>query len=258
MDILSLSLSQIGRCSPTVLAHHKIRAALLAIGSNYQAEYYLAKVAQQLPALGEMQVSTPLQNPDFTATVEQPKPDYVNQCLLLSLHAPMSLSALQKVLKDFEAKCDRHRNDELDNRNDELDSSCKIEGGSAQALSERSGGYHSKRVTMDIDILMVQLGQDLISNSPDFTINSLSSQIVDAHGDSRVAFEDQAALNQDVLSQSAFQQKTFKLTAFKQTIANQSTSERSIPTENEWLIMTDRYPFKAHEMLGIKELLLRR
>ncbi|MDO5769911.1 MAG: 2-amino-4-hydroxy-6-hydroxymethyldihydropteridine diphosphokinase, partial [Psychrobacter sp.] len=154
MDIPSLPLSQIGHRSPAVLAHHKIKAALLAIGSNYQAEYYLAKVAEQLTALGEMQVSTPLQNPDFTATVEQPKPDYVNQCLLLSLHAPMNLSALQKVLKGFEAKCDRHRDNESN-------SSCKLEGGGNQALSEKGGGYHSSRVTMDIDILMVQLGQDL-------------------------------------------------------------------------------------------------
>ena len=253
MDIPSLSLSQIGHCSPAVLADHQIRAALLAIGSNYQAEYYLAKVAGQLPTLGEILVSTPLQNPDFTATVEQPKPDYVNQCVLLSLHAPMSLSALQKVLKDFEVKCDRHRNDELDNRNDELDSSCKIEGESAQALSGEGSGYHSKRVTMDIDILMVQLGQDLVTNSPDFSINSLSNQIVatqaGTHTDTQVDCE---------VSQSLSNNTTFKQTIIKQTIANQSTPDRSIATENKWLIMTDRYPFKAHEILGLKELLLRR
>lgn len=227
MDIPSLPLSQIGHRSPAVLAHHKIKAALLAIGSNYQADYYLAKVAEQLTALGEMQVSTPLQNPDFTATVEQPKPDYVNQCLLLSLHAPMNLSALQKVLKGFEAKCDRHRDNESN-------SSCKLEGGGNQALSEKGGGYHSSRVTMDIDILMVQLGQDLATDSTDFSLNSLSNLIIEVHADSQFDFE--------------VSQTTFKRT----------TLDRSIAKKNEWLIMTNRYPFKAHEILGLKELLLRR
>ena len=141
----------------------------------------------------------------------------------MTCFAPATSPALTRL----EAKCDRHRDNESN-------SSCKLGGGGNQALSEKGGGYHSSRVTMDIDILMVQLGQDLATDSPDFSLNSLSNLIIEVHADSQFDFE------------------------VSQTIFKRTTLDRSIAKKNEWLIMTDRYPFKAHEMLGLKELLLRR
>ncbi len=133
-----------------------VAAVLLALGSNYQAEHHLPRVRKQLASLGEVQLSTAFQNPDFTATSDQPKPDYTNQCVYLLLTSPMALQQLQQVLKEFENNCDRQRKVEL---------------------------VVIRQVTMDIDILLV----------------------------------------------------------------------RSDDTD-EWLVIADRYPFKAHEIAGVEEL----
>ena len=144
-----------------------VTAVLLALGSNYQAQKYLPIAREHLAALGQIQLSTAFQNPDFTATVEHPKPDYTNQCVHLALTTPMSLHQLQQTFKQFEWECHRQR------------------------LIEQQ--MPIKKVTMDIDILLVRL---LIEK------NSLSKN-----------------------------------------------------NESKWIIMKDRYPFKAHEAAGINELI---
>ncbi|SNT69920.1 2-amino-4-hydroxy-6-hydroxymethyldihydropteridine diphosphokinase [Psychrobacter sp. LV10R520-6] len=151
-----MDVSKLEKCEPKRLQDQTVAAVILALGSNYKAEHYLPHIRKQLTALGVVQLSTGFQNPDFTATLEQPKPDYTNQGVYLLLNSPMTLQKLQHTFKQFEGDCDRHRQADLTT---------------------------IRQVTMDIDILLIKL----------------------------------------------------------------------IDIE-EWTVMADRYPFKAHESAGIVEL----
>ena len=167
-NLANLNLDDLKKCVPEQLQTHSVTSLLLALGSNYQAEKYLARVRVTLADLGKIQLSTAFQNPDFTATPELPKPDYTNQCVYLTLTSVMTLQQLQQTFKKFESDCNRQRLTE------------------AQTLIKRP----IEIVTMDIDILLIKL---------DDKQNSLSKK---------------------------------------------------------WIIMSDRYPFKAHERAGIEELVL--
>ena len=164
-----MNLETLKKVAPEQLQQQPVTAVLLALGSNYQAEYYLSHVRKNLQGLGNIQLSTAFQNPDFTATFELPKPDYTNQCVYLKLESSMTLEKLQQTFKGFESDCHRQRLTEL-----------------PTAI---------KQVTMDIDILLIKL-----SNNK----NSLSNKYI-----------------------------------------------------SEWIVMADRYPFKAHEKAGIEELIER-
>ncbi len=138
-----------------------VSAAVISLGSNHQAEQHLATVRQSLAKLGEVKLSTAYQNPDITAILDQPKPDYINQCAYLTLNSSMMLQQLQRLFKQFENDCDRQR----------------------QVKNTALKQVVVNQVTMDIDILLVRL-----------------------EGDS------------------------------------------------EWIVMAERYPFKAHEMAGVERL----
>ena len=156
------------RCEPEALIAKPVTAVLLALGSNHDADIHLPRVRESLAALGKIQLSTAFQNPDFTSTEVQPKPDYTNQCVHILLMSPMTLQQLQQIFKQFECDCNRQR------------------------LTETQAPI--KKVTMDIDILLIALDKN----------NSLS---------------------------------------------NNNDFKRS-----KWIIMADRYPFKAHERAGLEEL----
>ena len=162
---MSLNLETLTQCAPKIVQAQPVAEVLLALGSNYDAKKYLPLARERLAALGAVQLSTAFKNPDFTATTAQPKPDYTNQCVHLALTTPMSLQQLQQTLKALEGDCHRCRQTEPD---------------------------QIRRVTMDIDILLVKLEQEK---------NSLSNIML-----------------------------------------------------ADWMVMADRYPFKAHEMAGIEEL----
>ncbi|WP_227514253.1 2-amino-4-hydroxy-6-hydroxymethyldihydropteridine diphosphokinase [Psychrobacter urativorans] len=151
-----MDVSRLSKDEPETLQAQAVAAIVLALGSNYQAEYYLPQVHQQLATLGRITSSSALQNPDFTSTLQQPKPDYINQCVYLLLTVPMTLQQLQHTFKAFEKDCHRCR---------------------------QTTPTAIRQVSMDIDILLIRLN----------------------------------------LSQ-------------------------------EWIVMADRYPFKAHENVGIEEL----
>ena len=160
-------------------------ALLLALGSNYQAEKHLARVRETLADLGEIQLSTAFQNPDFTATPELPKPDYTNQCVYLALtSSAKTLQQLQQTFKKFESDCNRQRLTE------------------AQTSIKRP----IETVTMDIDILLIKTV--LIETIPD-----------------------------------------------KNSLSKNKTSKEIAKSPKQWVIMADRYPFKAHERAGIEELI---
>ena len=159
------------RCQPEALQSQPVTAVLLALGSNHDTDIHLPRVRENLAALGEIQLSTAFQNPDFTSTEAQPKPDYTNQCVHITLTSPNTLQQLQQVFKQFECDCNRQR------------------------LTEAQKSI--EKVTMDIDILLIALGKN----------NSLSK-------------------NNDFEG-------------------------------SKWIIMADRYPFKAHEVAGLEELIAR-
>lgn len=166
IDKIKVSLATLTKAEPEQLQTQAVTALIVALGSNYQADYYLAVIRKKLAELGEIMLSTAFQNPDFTATLAQPKPDYINQCVYISLAKTMTLEQLQQIFKGFEADCHRQR------------------------LPEPSG---IKPVTMDIDMLLITMSTD---------DNSLS---------------------------------------------NESLSK--------WTVLLNRYPFKTHELIGIKELM---
>ena len=174
-NLADLSLETLKKQMPELLKTQSVTAVLLALGSNYQAEHYLPLVRKDLAALGGIQLSTAFENPDFTSTEAQPKPDYTNQCVYLRLVEPMTLQQLQQVFKDLEGDCHRQR------------------------LTEAQTPI--KKVTMDIDILLIET--PLIEGVSDE--NSLSKN------------------------------KDFE--------------------ESNWIVMADRYPFKAHERAGVEELI---
>lgn len=128
-----LDIASLKRCSAELLHTQVLTAVVIALGSNYQANYHLPNALTYLATLGETQISTPFTNPDFTTTAHQPKPDYVNQCVSLSLTSPITLQQLQWMFKQFENECDRQR----------ISDSSSIE-----------------KVTMDIDILLIKLQVD--------------------------------------------------------------------------------------------------
>ena len=154
--LLNLDVSKLSKGEPETLQAQAVAAIILALGSNYQAEHYLPQVHQQLATLGKITSSRALQNPDFTSTLQQPKPDYINQCVYLLLTVPMTLQQLQHTFKAFEKDCHRCR---------------------------QTPPMAIRQVTMDIDILLIRLN-----------------------------------------------------------------------VKQEWIVMADRYPFKAHENVGIAAL----
>ena len=180
-NLANLHLEGLKNCAPEQLQTHSVTALLLALGSNYQAEKYLARVRETLGNLGEIQLSTAFQNPDFTATPELPKPDYTNQCIYLTLTSAMTLQQLQQTFKKFENDCNRQR------LSDSIKNPIEI-------------------VTMDIDILLIETV--LIKTIPNN--NSLSKN---------------------------------------------KTSKEIAKSPKQWVIMADRYPFKAHERAGVEELI---
>lgn len=154
--LLNLDVLKLSKGEPETLQAHAVVAIVLALGSNYQAAHYLPQVHQQLATLGKITLSSALQNPDFTSTLQQPKPDYINQCVYLLLTVPMTLQQLQHTFKAFEKDCHRCR---------------------------QTPPTAIRQVTMDIDILLI----------------------------------------------------------------------KSVDTD-KWIVMADRYPFKAHESAGITAL----
>lgn len=167
---IDLSLETLTQCEPETVQAQPVVEVVLALGSNYQADKYLPLARQRLAALGEVRLSTAFQNPDFTATTQLPKPDYTNQCVHLTLITPISLQQLQQTFKTLEGDCHRCR---------------------------QTKPNQVRRVTMDIDILMIKLAN--IENS----------------------------LSEESISKSM----------------------------SDWIVMADRYPFKAHEKAGIEELI---
>ncbi len=138
-----------------------VSAAVISLGSNHQAEQHLATVHESLAKLGEIKLSKAYQNPDVTATLKQTKPDYLNQCAYLVLTLPTTLQQLQQLFKQFENDCGRQR---------------RVENTAIKQVAV-------KKVTMDIDILLVRL-----------------------------------------------------------------------EGSSGWIVMAERYPFKAHDMAGVVEL----
>ena len=138
---INLNLKALNRRAPEQLQMEPVGTVLLALGSNHQAEKHLLSVRKRLATLGKVEFSTAFQNPDFTATPELPKPDYNNQCVYLKLTLPLTLQQLQQIFKSFEDDCHRERL---------IESQISI-----------------KQVTMDIDILLIKL----VNN-----INSLSNK----------------------------------------------------------------------------------
>ncbi len=135
-DKQTLVIENIGGLTRQTFGHMQaqtVTAVVIALGSNHQAEQHLATIRKSLTELGETKLSTAYQNPDITATLAQPKPDYINQCAYLVLTLPTTLQQLQQLFKQFEDDCNRQRQAD------------------PNALQQ---------VTMDIDILLVRLEGD--------------------------------------------------------------------------------------------------
>lgn len=133
---MHLNLERLTQCPPETLQAQPVVEIIIALGSNYQAEKYLPLALECLVTLGQIRLSTAFQNPDFTATLKQPKPDYTNQCVHLILATPMSLQQLQQTFKNLEGDCNRCRQTEL---------------------------MQVRQVTMDIDILLIKLAKEKIA-----------------------------------------------------------------------------------------------
>ena len=129
-NVAELDIDSLERQTFDQLQGQTVTAVVLALGSNHQSERHLATVREDLAKLGEITLSNAFQNPDFTATLAEPKPDYTNQCVYLVLTTLMTLQQLQKIFKSFEDGCNRQR---------------------------QSKSATIRHVTMDIDVLLVKL-----------------------------------------------------------------------------------------------------
>ena len=108
-NLVDVIIDELERFAFKALQQQTVSAVLLALGSNSAADRYLPLMRHRLKKLGDIKLSTAFQNPDFTATTEQPKPDYTNQCVYLRLKKPVTLSELQRLFRTFEAECGRAR-----------------------------------------------------------------------------------------------------------------------------------------------------
>jgi len=144
-NLMGLPLEYLPKLSFAKLQALPVSAVWLALGSNYQANHYLANVRTTLAKLGEIKLSCAIKNPDITASKEQPKPDYINQGVYLALNTGMTLEQLQTFCKNLEDECGRAR---------------------AQKSQGSSEKITIAKVSMDIDILMVKLEdkQNSLSN----------------------------------------------------------------------------------------------
>lgn len=140
--LLDLDIAKLSRLSFEHLQTQRVEELVIALGSNDQAQQRLAMVHKGIRQLGKMQLSTAFENADFTATSDQQKPNYTNQCVYLLLNHSIALSQLQTIFKGFEKECGRLR---------ELESKQIIES-----------------VAMDIDILMVKAAKAKNSLSANF------------------------------------------------------------------------------------------
>ena len=187
---LPIDITPLPQSEPKYLQAQMVTAVILALGSNHRAAEYLPHVREKLATLGTLECSIPFQNPDFTATKEQPKPDYINQCVYLELGSAMSLQQLQQLFKSFEDECHRVRESAS-----LLPKWSEVNFSQAESVQTHLPSNVWRQVTMDIDILLIKLENDKASGG--------------------------------------YQQDN----------------------DSCWLIMADRYPFKAHENAGITALI---
>lgn len=138
-DLAYLHYDSLAKISFAELQPQSVSAVLLSLGSNYQADYHLQIVRKSLAELGAIKLSSAFENPDITATRQQPKASYVNQCVSLNLSKSITLAELQQLFKDLEQHCGR----------------------------QRSLKSNVEQVSMDIDILLVKLANDQNSLSND-------------------------------------------------------------------------------------------
>lgn len=129
---------------------------LLALGSNHKAEVYLPIAQAELACFGRVQYSSLFINPDFTATALHPKPDYSNQCAILTLAEPTNLHQLISQFKQIESQCNRQQHaikasqikrEKASKQSNEMDNSTRL-------------------VTLDIDVLAVKFSNTGNKNEP--------------------------------------------------------------------------------------------
>lgn len=217
MDESLAELANLSRCQPQALAQQQVVAAVLALGSNYHAKEYLSKAQRLLADLGELHFSPAIQNPDFTATAEQPKPDYINQCAYLSLRQPLSGQQLSERLRALETACDRQR--EINPPT--LTKNCHQPEIKSQQDAMTAGTDSLKAVSMDIDILLLQLAQVDTSNEQQRSPTSQPKIINDSNN----------------------------------SISRVPVSRLRATWPRGWVVMANRYPFKEHEWHGLAALL---
>lgn len=134
-----------------------VGCVFLSLGSNHNACQHLAYAREVIGRLGDMQCSPELVNPDFTATLQQPKPDYTNQCILLSLLNPVDSVEFLAMMAQIEKDCQRQRAT--------LPDSEAMTSGKTSANNTEQGDkklYKPKLVTLDIDLLALQPRQQNI------------------------------------------------------------------------------------------------
>lgn len=144
-DLTDLSSRSLPRWSDEQLQNQSVLSVILGLGSNHQADSHLSCVRKNLAQLGQLELSNAFRNPDITATLDYPKPDYTNQCVHLILDSSMAFNKLKRYFKSLEGDCGRQR-----------------------LLEDQST---IKIVTMDIDVLLVKL------ELTDTNIDSLSKNI---------------------------------------------------------------------------------
>ncbi|WP_230657691.1 hypothetical protein [Psychrobacter sp. I-STPA10] len=172
----------------------------LSLGSNHNPKQHLAYARGVLSELGQIRCSPELVNPDFTATKAQPKPDYTNQCLLLSLSAAVSTAEFVAMMAQIEADCQRQR-----------------QSSSMPPVLSKS--------TVSKSVVSSNNGSNLASSQQD----SLKQANTDASVNANAKALKLVTLDIDILAIQPVQQ-------------------------NIWYRLSERYPFKAHELYGIHAL----
>lgn len=147
-------------CPLADLLVRPVTELIIAMGSNHMAEHYLPIARQHLASMGQLQVSAVLINADFTATTEQPKPDYCNQCVHLQLPQPMRLAAVIEQLKHTERCCGRQQTQHKLSNGKVSNKVASDDHASNKHVSNKEAGNNAqsvKQVSLDMDVLAVQL-----------------------------------------------------------------------------------------------------
>uniref|UniRef100_A5WEV1 6-hydroxymethyl-7,8-dihydropterin pyrophosphokinase n=1 Tax=Psychrobacter sp. (strain PRwf-1) TaxID=349106 RepID=A5WEV1_PSYWF len=124
---------------------------VVELGSNEAADRHLVQARQCLSQLAKNSVwSTEFVNPDYTATEDNPKPDYTNQCgyLIMGVHTALDNPSLGELIKTTKIIEKQIQNEFFEAQ--------KLSQLDVHSVIHNMSEPKNRRVIIDIDVLAIK------------------------------------------------------------------------------------------------------